>query len=75
MQTTARHSDTNDRQLAAEFDRFFARLGQGINAYLERLSRVEEVNRLNAMSDAQLRKIGLRREDIVRHVFRDKFHA
>ncbi len=39
--------------------------------YLTALSRSEEFERLNAMSDAQLAKMNLRREDIARHVFRD----
>ena len=34
-------------------------------------SRAGEVERLNAMSDAELARMGLKREDIARHVFRD----
>ena len=64
-----------DTGTEAAFDRFFVSLGQGINAYLERLSRADEVARLEAMSDADLARHGIReRTDIVRYVFRDKFH-
>lgn len=69
MQNAATRPD----DLGTDLDDFFARLGQGVNSYLERLSRMDEVNRLSAMSETQLRQIGLRREDIVPHVFRDKF--
>ncbi len=37
-------------------------------------ARVHEMERLMAKSDAELVEIGLRREDIARHVFRDILH-
>ncbi len=58
--------------LRAQTDRFFARLGQGFNSYLERLSRRSEVERLDAMSDAELARLGVTRDRIVQYVFRDK---
>ena len=69
------HTISDERGLWAEFDTFFASLGQGFNAYLERLSRADEVRRLDAMSDEQLAGLGIRRSEIVRHVFRDRFYA
>lgn len=36
--------------------------------------RIAEMEALQAKSDAQLAKMGLRREDIARHVFRDTLH-
>lgn len=36
--------------------------------------RIAQIEKLNAKSDAELKKIGLRREDIARHVFRDLYH-
>lgn len=48
---------------------------QRIGAFFVRLSennhRIRRVEQLNAMTDAQLEKLGIRREDIVRHVFAD----
>ena len=45
-----------------------------VGAFLVRLSeanvRVCELERLSAMSDADLSKIGVPRKDIVRHVYR-----
>ncbi len=58
----------NDR-----IDSFFASIGQGFNAYLERRTRRGEIERLNALSDAQLAKLGITRERIPHHVFRDLF--
>ncbi len=58
--------------LRAQADRLFAQMGQGFNAYLERLSRQREVERLNAMSDAELARLGVRRDKLIEYVFRDK---
>ncbi|WP_204115436.1 DUF1127 domain-containing protein [Shimia biformata] len=49
----------------------FVAVGNFLVKLAEANSRVQKVERLNAMSDDELKKIGLRREDIVRHVFRD----
>ncbi|WP_146586497.1 DUF1127 domain-containing protein [Puniceibacterium confluentis] len=52
---------------------------QGIFSFLVRIAesngRMKAVERLNAMSDAELAARGLQREDIVRHVFRDMFYV
>ena len=56
------------------FQSFRASLATAFAAYLERRTRSDEIERLNALSDAQLSKMGLRREDIARHVFRDLFY-
>lgn len=37
-------------------------------------SRVKEVSRLQALSNAELAERGIGREDIVRHVFRDVYY-
>ncbi|MFY0635100.1 MAG: hypothetical protein JXQ91_14900 [Vannielia sp.] len=60
--------------LRARLDAFFAGIGMGLNAYMESRSRMHEINRLNALSDAALKAMGLKREDIPRHVFRDLFY-
>ena len=49
------------------------RLGAAFSAYLERLARTEEMDRLNAMTDEELAARGLNRTDIVRYVHRDRF--
>ncbi len=63
-----------NRGIRAQLDAFFVGLGQGFNAYLESNSRMQEIARLNALSDADLTAMSLKREDIPRHVFRDLFY-
>lgn len=52
----------------------FVAIGTFFVAIMESNSRVQEVDRLNAMSDEQLAELGLRRDTIVRHVFADYMH-
>lgn len=61
--------------IAGSISSFFQSVFNGLTAIAETNSRVKEAERLNALSDAQLAKIGLRREDIVRHVFRDVYYV
>ncbi|WP_386679548.1 hypothetical protein [Loktanella sp. R86503] len=56
-------------------DAFFATIGQGMNAYMERRSRMDQINHLEAKSDAELAKLGIQRDRIVQHVFRDLFYV
>ncbi len=66
--------DTNalrDETLRARVDRLLSSLGQGFNAYIEREGRLHEIRRLHAMSDAELSKLGISRDRISHHVFRD----
>lgn len=59
-------------RVQCKFDAFFASLGQGLNSYMEIMSRRHEIEALYAKSDAQLAEMGLTREDIPLHVFRDR---
>lgn len=65
--------DTRAR-LMARLDAFFTGLGQGMNAYIHRKSRSDEIDALNAKSDEELAAMGLQRDDIPRYVFRDIFY-
>ncbi len=53
---------------------FFRAIGNGLSVYMERMSRQDEINRLQKKSDAELSKLGIRREQICYHVFRDMIH-
>ncbi len=55
------------------FATFFDALFDGLAAIGEANGRINEVDRLNALSDESLSKMGLQRTDIVRYVFRDRF--
>lgn len=59
--------------LAGRARRGFAALGDALVAAFEAGARVQEVARLRAMSDAELALHGLTRDEIVGHVFRDRF--
>ncbi|WP_439122864.1 DUF1127 domain-containing protein [Marivita sp.] len=48
-------------------------LTRGLSQVAEANCRVREVERLQALSDDALSAKGIRREDIVRHVFRDVY--
>lgn len=49
----------------------FRAIGNFLVLIMENNSRVQLVERLNAMSDEQLAAKGIKRDDIVRYVFRD----
>lgn len=55
----------------AAYDAFFAKLGQGLNSYIETRSRRAEIAALEAKSDEELAKMGISRDRIVHYVFRD----
>lgn len=46
---------------------------RGLTAYTERQSRMEQFRALSAKSDDELTAMGLRRDQIARHVYRDIF--
>lgn len=56
------------------FAGFFTSIFNALISVAESNSRIKEVERLNAMSDEELAKRGVKRADIVRHVFRDSFY-
>lgn len=50
---------------------FFRRIFNTLVLIAEANPRMQQIERLNAKSDEQLAKMGLKREDIFRHVMRD----
>lgn len=55
--------------------RFLRRLSEGFEAQAATLSRRDRIEALEAMSDAELARMGLRRDQIAYHVFHDLFYA
>ncbi len=49
-------------------------LKSAMTAYVEARSRSDQISRLNAKTDAELARMGLKRDDIVRYVFRDTLY-
>lgn len=52
----------------------FAAIGAFFTRMIEAQSRQDQVDRLNEMTDVELAAFGVRREDIIRFVFRDCYH-
>jgi uncharacterized protein YjiS (DUF1127 family) len=61
--------------LAGILRRGASAIGRVMVAMSESNARMQAVQRLNEMSDAQLAERGLKREDIVHHVFRDTYYV
>ena len=72
MSATDFHAQTASQGSRGGFvTRILTAIGNGFVSIAESNHRVRRVNRLSAMSDAELAARGLKREDIVRHVFSD----
>ncbi|MGX9357351.1 hypothetical protein ACS3SW_19895 [Roseobacteraceae bacterium S113] len=54
-------------------DMFFATLGQGVNAASLSRARLRQVAALEGLSDQELARRGLTRDEIAAHVFADLF--
>lgn len=52
----------------------WAAIASGVTAYGEARSRSAEFQTLDRKSDKELAEMGLKREDIARHVYRDMFY-
>ena len=55
--------------------RFIGGLERGINAQARVQSRRDQIEALEAKSDAELDRMGIRRDQIAYHVFKDLFYA
>ncbi len=59
--------------LRARIDAYFVGIGQGVNAYGLRRARMHQILVLESQSDESLAELGLTRDQILPHVFRDLF--
>jgi uncharacterized protein YjiS (DUF1127 family) len=66
-------SNTTNISLLHGMDRIGLRawFARAFDAYTRRRSRIDQIEALQNLSDAQLAAKGLRRDQIVQHVFRD----
>ena len=70
------HSTTDHAAFGASVSpirRFLGRIGEFLVSLSFAHGRVRQVQALQAMSDEQLKQLGLARRDIVSHVFRDVY--
>lgn len=58
-------------EIRRRIDDFFARVGQGMNGYIESHSRRDQIEALEARSDDELARMGVPRDRIIEYVFRD----
>ncbi|WP_121061535.1 DUF1127 domain-containing protein [Chachezhania antarctica] len=56
------------RNVQNAFSRFFSAIGNGLVVMAENNSKMKQIRALEALSDADLAKRGIKREDIARHV-------
>ncbi|APO87312.1 hypothetical protein [Marivivens sp. JLT3646] len=75
MAQIAEKSTFDASALRRKIDEFFSALGRGVKAYGAHKSRAGEIAVLNAKTDDQLAAMGLRRDQIAVHVFRDMFYV
>lgn len=69
------HSFTLSRSVAPSksFRQFLIALEARLERYMETQSRASEVALLQSKDDAELARMGIARDRIVAHVFRDRF--
>ncbi|WP_341365754.1 DUF1127 domain-containing protein [Yoonia sp. BS5-3] len=65
-------SDTSDRP--SFIHTMMDKLGHFMDRLIIAQNRTETVEKLQALSDAELAEIGLSRDDIFRHVYRDIYY-
>lgn len=73
ISTTVFHAERP--ALRARFDGFLTALAQAYTAYANSRSRIGEIRALEAKSDAELKAMGIKREQIAQYVFRDVFYV
>jgi len=57
------------------FNGIFEAMGRMFESIADAQSRTDAVNRMQDMSDAELAKLGVSRNEIVRYVYRDILHV
>ncbi|SES16550.1 hypothetical protein SAMN04490244_106239 [Tranquillimonas rosea] len=70
--TFTNHTVAHGSVVRQTAQRFAAAVEAYAAAYFARISRTDELERLHAMDDAQLAKLGITRAGIPAYVFRDK---
>lgn len=73
MATQTLNAPSHPLRLAAPVARIFGALAQAVAFSSSAQARYDRVRRLQALSDAELAKRGIARDDIVRHVFAEVF--
>jgi uncharacterized protein YjiS (DUF1127 family) len=72
---TSTTTNTITTPLRDAWQRVTARIERRFEAHMRIRSRRDEIEALEAKSDAELARMGLRRDQIAVHVFRDLYYA
>ncbi len=75
MATTSTNSSDYEPARTGLFTNFFLRLMRGMENHMHIASRRHLIEELEAKTDEELAVLGIRRNDITAHVFRDMFYA
>lgn len=75
MATHTTNIHTPAFSLFAPIRAFFAALGRAMIVAAENSSCMKRIEAFNAMTDEQLAERGLKRDEIVRHVFQDLMYV
>lgn len=57
------------------WERFFATLARSFETHMRIQARRDQIEALERKTDAELAELGIRRDEIALHVFRDKFYT
>ncbi|MEQ9260070.1 MAG: hypothetical protein RIG84_13350 [Roseovarius sp.] len=74
MSTASTNTYHTERSSRGTLSRALASLAKRFEAYAEMKSRRGQIEALNAKTDEDLARMGLRREEIPQYVFRDYFY-
>jgi len=66
---------TRSRRAMDRIGSFFRSIGQSITMAAVARARFETLTQLQGKSDAELEQLGLKRDELVRHVFNDLYYA
>lgn len=73
MASITDHSSVTGR-LFPSLGAFFARVGEALYNGSNMSARARQIEALQSMTDAQLAEKGIKRDEIVHHVFRDIYY-
>ena len=68
-------TEITETPLRDAWERFITNLARRYENHMRVRSRRDEIEALEAKSDAELARLGIRRDGIACHVFRDKFYT
>lgn len=72
--TFTNDSGVGSKSILSGIGAFFSAIGTAMVAASGNNSRLKKVEMLQAKTDAELKELGIQRDDIVHHVFRDLYY-